>query len=696
MSSNDLPLGAEFPAAARPAWEALALKALAGAPLDKLTSRTADGLAVQPIYFAEDWPAEGDPSGFPGADPFARGGLAPGAADPGWGIEPLHAHPSLEATNGAILIDLERGATGIVLRLDRAGRNGRQGDAEGVGEDGVMIASVDDLDAVLRGVLLDLAPVRLQAGGQFFAASAMLAALWRRRGIDPKAARGAFGADPLGALAEEGVLPFDLETQMEAAAALALHTAGHYPSTTSLAVDGSLWHAAGATEAQELGCVLATGLAYVKAAMTVGLGVDAACRQIEFTLAADENFFGTIAKLRAARMTWARLAEACGASLPARAMRLRAATAQRMMTRRDPWVNMLRTTSACFAAGVAGAEAVTVLPFSAALGLPDGFARRIARNTQIILQEESSLHRVMDPAGGSWYLENLTEALAAAGWREFQAIETEGGMAEAVLSGKIQKRVASAAAAREKSIATRREPITGVSEFAHLREESVEIETEDLPALRKAAQERIEALKVARGPLKSAGDLAGLKFGLWIDAAAAGATLAELAASLGDGAVQARPLVRRRKAEGFEALRDASDSHLHRKGARPRIFLANMGSVAQHTARAMYALNFFEAGGIEAVTSEGFADAPSAARAFAASGAPLAVICGSDTQYAADGAAFARALKSAGASRVYLAGRPGELEAALREAGVDEFIFMGCDVLGTLRSALTHLGVAAS
>lgn len=672
MSPQDLKLGAEFSESNRADWEALAQKALGETPLDRLKSRTYDGLEIQPLYLAEDWPADRDPSGFPGQAPFTRGASAAGTRA-GWGLEPEVAHTDPARANEVILEELQKGATGIVLRIATDGRSG------------VSVGSLEDMDRTLKGVLADVAPVRLKAGGGFMAAAAMMAAVWQRRGAEPGAVLGSFGADPLGSWAEAGDLRGGAETAIEAATALARHTQATWPGVTALGVDTGVYHGGGATEAQELGCALATGLAYVKALVLAGMSVDHACRQIEFTLVADENFFGTIAKMRAARMVWARLAESCGASEGARAMRLRATTAGRMMTRRDPWVNMLRTTSACFAAGVAGAEAVTVLPYNAALGLPDGFGRRIARNTQIILQEESSLNRVIDPAGGSWYVENLTELLAEAGWREFQAIEVEGGMAEALRSGKLQKRIAAAATSREKNIAKRKDAITGVSEFPYIQEAPVEIENVDAPAL---------SVEDGLRPVQAHADsLTALDVAAWIKAAAAGAGTEALLGTLGDAAGTIRPVERRRLAESFEALRDASDAALEKAGKRPQVFLANMGRVAQHTARAMFAKNFYEAGGIEALSNDGFSSPEAAAEGFENSGARLAVICGSDPQYEDSGEAMAMALKAAGAERVILAGRPGEREAALREAGVDEFIFMGCDVLGSLRAALTQLGV---
>lgn len=304
-----------------------------------------------------------------------------------------------------------------------------------------------------------------------------------------------------------------------------------------------------------------------------------------------------------------------------------------MMTRRDPWVNMLRTTLACLGAGVGGAESVTVLPFDHALGLPDAFARRIARNTSTILMEESHLARVTDPAGGSWYVERLTEELAAAAWAFFQEIERAGGQAAALRSGMVRERLAATWAARSKDLARRKEPVTGVSEFPDLAERSVERES------------------------------------------------APAAASEGG-------LPRVRRDEAFEALRARSDRHLASTGSRPRVFLAALGPAAVHTARASFAANLFLSGGIEPIQAPASVDASTAAAAFTASGASVACLCSTDTLYAEQADSVAAALRGAGAERILLAGRPGEYP------GADVHVFAGCDVVAVLSSELDRMGVA--
>jgi methylmalonyl-CoA mutase len=305
---------------------------------------------------------------------------------------------------------------------------------------------------------------------------------------------------------------------------------------------------------------------------------------------------------------------------------------------------MLRSTVAVFAAGLGGADAITVLPFTAALGLPDRFARRVARNTQLILLEESHLAKVADPTAGSGGIEDLTRQLCAAAWTLFQEIEQTGGVAAALEQGLIQSKVAVTRAEREKAVARRKDALTGTSEFPDIHEAGVHVED------------------VAPSP----------------------------AAKTAAPAFPALPRIR--LAEPFERLRDASDRALKQSGARPKVFLANLGKLSDFTARTLFTRNFFEAGGIEAVSNDGFASRDAMIAAFKASGAKLVCLCSSDKVYAAEAAGAAEALKSAGATHIYLAGSPGELEGALRSAGVQDFIYVGCDVLAKLRAAHDNLG----
>jgi methylmalonyl-CoA mutase len=402
------------------------------------------------------------------------------------------------------------------------------------------------------------------------------------------------------------------------------------------AADGRVIHNAGGSDAQELAFVLAVAIAYLRTLEAEGVALDAARRMLVFRLSADADQFLTIAKFRALRKLWARVEVSCG--IAPEPPFVSAETAWRMLAARDPHVNILRATIAVSAAALGGADAITVLPFTAARGLADPFARRIARNTQIILLEESHLAAVADPAAGSGAVEDLTDQFCASAWKLFQEIEAAGGAAAALESGLIQHKVAIVRAERAAAVARRTDALTGVSIFPDLDEAEVAVLAPIPHSSRPAPEQMFE------------------------------------------------PLPAIRLAEPFEALRDASDKILAQTGARPKIFLANLGTPAEFTARATFASNFFAAGGIEAVSDESQAP-PALASAFKALGLALACLCSSDSVYEREAIAAAEALKTAGARHIYLAGRPGGREAALRAAGVQSFIYEGCDALATLKAA---------
>jgi methylmalonyl-CoA mutase len=490
-----LSLASDFPAATAEAWEKLVLGVLrkSGAATDDTTPARAvelltttgyDGVPLEPLYTTAS----------PVAVPLGRTANA-------WDIRQRHADPDPRATAEAARADLENGVTSLWLVIDDA----------------------DALATALDGVYLNLAGVTLDAGAQTPAVAEAFLELSRGRG-----ASGNLGFDPLVGAGDA-----------DSAASFARRETG----LRTMVVDATRYHDQGASDAEELACSLATGVAYLRLLTGAGLSVAEALAQLEFRYAATADQFGTIAKLRAARALWARVARACGEPDATQAQHV--ATSAVMMAARDPWVNMLRTTLACFAAGVGGADAVTVLPFDHRLGLPDGFARRIARNTQSLLIDEASVGRVSDPAGGSWYVESRTAGLARLAWAWFTEIEGAGGMAAALSAGMVAERLRSTWDARAVNLAHRRDPLIGVSEFPN--------PTEKLPSR-------------PRAPRRTVGHHYG---------------------------------------ETFEVLRDRADA----APARPTVYLATLGPPAAHSARVGFATNLFAAGGIavQAGPVDGFA-----------------------------------------------------------------------------------------
>lgn len=617
---EELSLAGGFPAADRDQWRELVAAVLRKAgrtelpdPVeDALRTTVATGVGVAPLYTAEDAGDLPTAVGVPGLPPFVRGAragaagvTAAGGADPdvpgGWDIRQRHADPDVALTREAVTADLENGVSSLWLVL---------------GEGAVPVAALGE---VLADVYLDLAPVTVQGGGGAGeaqeAAEAFLELVAGRTDLAPG---GSLGLDPIGVHAASG-RPQDLGGLADLARRAMAH-----PGLRTVVVDGTVFADAGASAVEELGCALAAGVAYLRALTEGGLGVDEAFGQLEFRISATADQFTTIATLRAARRLWDRVGEASGAAPAARAQRQHAVTSDVMVTRHDPWVNMLRTTVACFAAGVGGADVVTVQPFDAALGLPDAFARRIARNTQSLLVEEGHLARVLDPAGGSWYVESLTESLAQEAWAWFTEIERAGGLPAALSSGLVRDRIGAAWDERTRRLATRAEAVTGVSEFPN--------PAEVLPTRRPQAE------VLPPGP---------------------------------DG------LPRVRAAAAFEELRERAEA----LDPRPAVYLATLGSVARHTARAGFAGNLFQAGGLRTPTGDG-------ASGLAGAGTTVACICGTDRDYADSGAALAAELRSAGATQVWLAGKP-----ELGVDGVDGYVYAGCDALAALRSAHDQLGI---
>jgi methylmalonyl-CoA mutase len=614
-ATDDLRLAADFPEASYDDWRKLVDGVLKGAPFEKLVGKTYDGLKIEPIY-----------SRAKAVTPIrGRAAAAP------WQIMQRIDHPDAAKANALALQDLENGATGLDIEFwCGAGARGF----------GVADANPETLKRLFEGVIFDagisiaLNPV-LGRGN----AGTVLAALIEAERIDPAKVDLRFNYQALSTMAVRGGAEAAWSEMEKPFAKVISELIGRGFKGPFVLADGRPVHDAGGSEAQELAFALALALAYLRALEGGGIALDSASAAVSFRLSADADQFLTMAKFRALRLLWARVEVACG--LAAKPVFVAAETAWRMLTQRDPYVNLLRATLATFAAGLAGANAITVLPHTLALGLPDAFARRVARNTQLLLLEESNLAKTSDPAAGSGGIETLTQELCEAAWSLFQEIERAGGVFAALQQGLIQSKVAATRKAREANIARRKDVLTGASEFPNLHEANV----------------AVEDVK----PLAPTPD--------------------------SEGSIKFDPLDAKRLAGPFERLRDRSDQILKAKGTRPRVFLANLGNPADFTARATFAKSLFETGGIEAIDSEGFSDPAALAAACKASGAALACLCSSDKVYAQQAVAAAKTLQTAGTKHIYLAGRPGDQEAVLRGAGVTDFVFAGGDALVLLQEA---------
>lgn len=607
---SDLKLADEFPALEQDDWRALVDASLKGRSFETLRTRTSDGIIIEPVYGAAENPPQ-----LPAAPARA-------SAD-AWTLVQRSDMPDIAAANAQMLDDLMNGASGISLVLPGS---------ISTGEAGVAVTDARSVQRLFEGVELDLIDLRLDGGRHGRDLALLVLNEYKRRRLDLSRCNLTLGLDPLGAFADGGKVTGRSELSRRFGEMFTLATSADHQGPVAQA-DARVYHGAGSSEAQELGFALATAVDYMRMLEAGGIAPADAAPRISMMLTADADQFVTIAKLRAARLLWARLLNVSG--LAPTPVTVHVETAARMMSRRDPHVNLLRATTASFAAGIGGADSVTVLPFTHALGLPDGFARRLARNVQSLLLEESRVGRVRDATAGSGHVEDLTHELARSAWSIFQTIEAAGGMMAALTDGKVQAMIQEVRVARDKDIARRKMPLTGVSEFPNLNEAPNKTLDMSVPADWKIGE----------------------------DSPAVDMDTCEA-------------LQQHRLGEGFEALRDASDASLADTGSRPTVFLAVLGKPADFTVRAIWMSNLLASGGIDAVTGspEELAD----------SKLSIACICSSDAIYAGEAEDAVRSLAQQGAKYIMMAGKPGEMEASLKAAGVQQFVHAGQNVLELL------------
>ncbi|MFD3595137.1 methylmalonyl-CoA mutase family protein [Nocardia sp. NPDC058640] len=578
-------------------------------PEHLLDETTYDGLTIAPLYTRRDELPE---QPLPGTFPFVRGGDATRDPQRGWYVGAFAGDADAEATNRAILTGLDNGVSAIAL---------------GVGAYGV---AVEDIPVALRGLLFELAPLTLVAGAATETAAAKVFEILDGYSIDDRAQiRVGLAAAPLTS-AFTGAEDLDQAQTV----ALAVRAIARPETVRAITVDGIAFHNAGAADAQEVGAAIAAGLAYLRLLTNAGVDIADAFGQLEFRFAATDDQFATIVKFRAARRLWARVAQACGAPAFGAAPQ-HAITSAAMMSQRDPWVNLLRTTLAAFGAGVGGADSVTVLPFDAALpagelGVSTTFSQRLARNTQLLLLEESHLGHVQDPAAGSWYVDSLTDELATKAWEFMQELESAGGYLAALDAGVLAERIAETAATRAADVAHRRTAVTGVNEFPNLAE---------TPLSEQARQESSIA----------------------------------------------------RYGAAFESLRNRSDAYLAANGARPKALIVPLGLVAEHNARTIFTANVLASGGIESV-NPGPLTVDEIAAAATESGARIAVLCGADKRYAEQAGAAVDALRGAGIDTVLLAGPESSVQQYSGTQRPDGYLGLRIDAVSVLSQLLEKVG----
>lgn len=700
----DVPLD-EFTPPTDEEWKAACEALLKGAPFEKkMFTKTYEGITFDPMYtrkHTEDILPKGV---MPGMGDYLRGVDAAGYIGKPWGIAQA-CDETLPAENNELLRhEHDKGATIYHIVLDTASRTGvdaRQ--AETVGDTGTSVTTVEDMHVLLTGLDLAKFPLYVYAGANAVPLLALVAAARRASGEDMAEVRGIVGADPIGALAADGKLPASLDAHYDSLAAAARWATVNAPHLRTVFVRSDVYSNGGANDVQEVASVLATATAYLRALCERGLTIDEAASQIAFVFSMGANFFLQIAKLRAVRPLWAQIVGAFGGSAEAQKMRIHARPALFFKTIYDPYVNMLRNTTEIFSGVVGGIDSFESAPFDEPIRKGDEFSRRIARNVQIMLQEEFGLLQPIDPAGGSWAVETLTRQMKEKIWAEFQRIEKEGGIIAALRAGSLQESVAAVLAARFKNADLRRDRIVGNNMYPNMTETLLETRAEDTAALKAQRTADIDAY-LSDIDVKHLGEaLASLRQAHSVDhaveAALAGATIAELmtAVTEGNGAETVTAIAPHRWSERFEALRQRTEEYKAEKNDNVKIFLANMGPIPQHKARADFTTGFLQVGAFEVLGNDGFKTVEEAADAARASGADAVVICSTDATYPEIVPALAPKLHEVlPKARVFLAGAaPKDLLETYKEAGIDEYISVRANCYEILESLQKQKGMIA-
>jgi methylmalonyl-CoA mutase len=657
----------DFPEFAPPTyaeWKEEAIASLKGAPFDKkLLSKTYEGITLEPLYTPEHAAPFSAANGLPGADGYLRGTSAAGYSGQPWLIAQKGDAACPEEANALLSEGLSKGANAICFNPNCCPK----------------ISTLEDIKTLLEGIDISAYPFQVFCGTSAAPLLGLVKAYADGAGADTAALNGVIGADPLGKLAHKGANCGSMESYYDQMGICLKWAAKNMPLIKTIFIQGSVYHEGGASAVDELAAMFAAALAYLDALTERGFSVDEIAANMVFSFPLGANFFMEIAKLRAARLIWSQIIAAYGGSQQAAKLDARATTSRFTATVYDPYVNILRATTQAFSGVVGGVDALTVEPFDSALRFSDEQSRRIARNIQVMMQSEFNLTSPIDPAGGSWFVETLTGQLAQAAWGKLQHLEEQGGLLAALQAGSLQSAITATLSERFKKLASRADKAVGNNIYANPQERSQL--TEDKKPCRGG--------NLPPADTADATPAAGIERCLCTVAEAfkKGATVAQVKAALNKGESETvAAIAPRRWTEQFEALRFKTEAHAAKTGKNITVFLANMGPIPQHKARADFSAGFMEVGGFTVLRNNGFADVTAAAEAAVASQAQATVICSTDITYPEIVPQLTRAIKAAAPHMwVILAGAPApEFKDSYFEAGLDDCIHIKADCLSVL------------
>jgi methylmalonyl-CoA mutase len=674
----------EFSVPSYEEWRAEVDRLLKGAPFEKIMlTKAYEGITLNPMYRKQDIENMDHLEALPGTFPFVRGNDAAGYLGKMWNIAQEIPLVTAKEFNEALLSELNRGQTAVNVKLDklsRVGLNPTTENKDSIGKGGTSISSLKDLEVALNGVFVEHIDLNFNAQLSGFAIFSMLKAYFKKHSYDIAKLHGTLGMDPLGYLAENGELPEDINKYYDQIAEMIKWAKDNCPNFRILSVNSHCYHNAGASAVEEMAAGFNTALEYIKQLSERGLEIADIAKSINFSLSIGRMFFIEIAKLRAGRMVWANIMKTMTDDEEAQKMRVHARTSEWNKTKLDPYVNMLRTTTEAFSAVVGGVDSLHVGPFDEGIRRSDEFSRRISRNTQIILQEECHFDQLIDPAGGSYYIEWLTSSLAERIWEVFASTEENGGLVEELKNGKIIERIDAVWKQRLQNMNKRKDVFVGTNMFPNLTEESLGCRCFETA---KSREEVINDFKLSNVD-KKVENLTDAE-----EAFANGLTIGEIE-KVACGDLKVTPIPVRRAMQHFEDLRKSVEN----SDVTPKVYLANTGKVNQYKARADFSQGFFQVAAFDVIYGESFQTAEESAKAALESNADIIVICNMDKNYPELVPAYAKVIKEAKPDvTLVLAGYPKAQIEDHKNSGVDEFIFARANCYDMLKTMAEKLGV---
>ncbi|SFE72073.1 methylmalonyl-CoA mutase family protein [Alteribacillus iranensis] len=674
-----------FPVPSEEEWYQAAEKSLKGKSVEKLLyTTTPEGITLKPLYVEKDREELPYTDNIPGQAPHLRGvGVLPDDKK-AWHITQAVTERTPEAANKEINTGLKKGQHGVTIRLNAPVLQGKKPASDNISESGVLVVDVEDVKTLFNKVDWENHTLHMEAGPDILPIFSILAGSLQSREELTKI-EGSVAADPLGSWVKHGSLPVSLTKSFDNMAAVIKWSQQQQVNLRTVLVSSEPYHNGGASAVEEIAYTLAAGVTYLRELQQRGVSPEESAPFFQFSFPAGASFFMEIAKFRAARALWSNIQAAFDIEEEKRTMHVHGTTSQRTKAKYDPYVNMLRSTTEAFAAAAGGADSIEVAPFDEAFQRPTDFSKRIARNTQIILQEEAHIGRTIDAGGGSFYIEQLSDELAQKAWSLFQEIEAEGGLVTSLEKGTPQAQVEEKKKDRERDVQKQKRVFVGVNKYADLDEKPISVLPEDdSQEVSNYLQKRENSLSRAQRNYDEDNIVEST-----IQAAEEGASIQDIAAGLGWAASEEKQIPNIplwREAEVFEELRDKANTYKEEKGKSLSALLVTLGPLASHKARTDFASGFLQTGGFETVQTEDLLDTETAVEKAASTEESILVLCGTDQSYEEQAADIVEGVKKQTPDKtILLAGNLSDEEnQQLSERGLDGTIHRHSNVYETL------------